>query len=105
MRRESQAVWRRERGTPEIAWANFLDHLARPASTSCSSASRRFHWSSRKNPGPPGKSKCRAQNQRYSARGNPPSRLIWLHLPEILEGCPPPKRMVLAESRPRQLAP
>jgi hypothetical protein len=32
-----------------------------------------------------------AQHQRYSGHGNPPTRLIWLYLPRVLRGEPPPK--------------
>ena|ERR1043166_3555344 len=30
------------------------------------------------------------QNKRYSGRGHPPARLIWLYLPRLLSGQPPP---------------
>lgn len=31
------------------------------------------------------------QNKHYAGRGNPPLRLIWLYLPRVLTGKPPPK--------------
>ena len=31
------------------------------------------------------------QNKRYSGRGKPPARLIWLQLPLVLAGRPPPR--------------
>lgn len=35
-----------------------------------------------------------SQNKHYSGRGAPPKRLMWLYLPRILKGAPPPKGWV-----------
>lgn len=34
------------------------------------------------------------QNKRYSGKGAPPKKLMWLYLPRILQGAPPPKGWV-----------
>jgi hypothetical protein len=87
--RQGQAVWRRERGAPEIA-GDFLVawrgqsafvQFSKPPFTLLSAQRTASAW----------EINVPAQNQRYSGRGKPPSRLIWLYLPNILENRPPPK--------------
>ena len=34
------------------------------------------------------------QNRRYAGRGRPSKRLIWLYLPRVLSGEPPPKNWI-----------
>lgn len=38
------------------------------------------------------------QHKRYAHRGNPPKRLIWLYLPRVLSGQPPPKNWTWREA-------
>jgi hypothetical protein len=37
------------------------------------------------------------QKKRFAGRGTPPKRLIWLYLPRVLSGTPPPENWVWQE--------
>jgi hypothetical protein len=39
------------------------------------------------------------QNKHYSGRGQPPKRIIWLYLPRVMGGSPPPPDWSWQESR------
>ncbi|HVV71537.1 MAG TPA: hypothetical protein VHI52_08570, partial [Verrucomicrobiae bacterium] len=41
------------------------------------------------------------QNKHYAGRGAPPKRLIWLYLPRVLSGQPPPKNWVWQQDNTR----
>jgi len=88
--RQGQAVWRLPHGEREIAGEVLV------ATRSDGSGFVQFS----KNPFPLVIAQVRSgrweiefppQGKRYSAPGKPPLRLIWLHLPLILSGKPPPK--------------
>jgi len=87
--REGQAVWRTSRKAPEIAGEVLL------ASRDDGRALVQFT----KTPFPLVMAQVTTntwqiqlpiQNKRYSGRGRPPTRLIWLHLPRLISGAPPP---------------
>jgi hypothetical protein len=40
-----------------------------------------------------------SQNKYYAGKGRPPSRLIWLYLPRVLAGEPPPKNWSWRQDR------
>jgi len=88
--REGQAVWRAKRDAPEIAGEILL--ATRPDGRAfvqftktpfpfLIAQSRTNTW----------QAELPTQNRRYSGRGKPPKRLIWLYLPLILTGAAPPK--------------
>ena len=88
--REGQAVWRMKRDAPEIAGEVLL----------AINADGRAFVQFTKTPFPflIGQSTTNrwqvelpTQNRRYSGPGKPPTRLIWLYLPRMLAGNPPPK--------------
>jgi hypothetical protein len=88
--REGQAVWRRQRSEPEIAGEILV------ATRSDGRALVQFT----KNPFPllTAQSTSKGwqveapiENKFYSGHGKPPARLIFLYLPRLLAGEPPPK--------------
>ena len=88
--REGQAIYKRNRNTPEIA-GDIIVATKGP--------DRAFVQFS-KTPFPlvvaqsaPGRWQVETptDNKRYSGRGQPPKRLIFLYLPRMLAGLPPPK--------------
>ncbi len=87
---EGQAVWRTTRKAPELAGEVLL---------ATQSGARAFVQFS-KAPFPmlvaqtttnAWQVELPARNKRYSGRGKPPARLIWLYLPALLSGEAPPK--------------
>ena len=88
--REGQAVWRVKRDAPEIAGEVLL----------ATRDDGRVFVQFTKTPFPfligqsttnTWQAELPTQNRRYSGRGKPPKRLIWLYLPRVLSGAPPPK--------------
>jgi hypothetical protein len=88
--REGQAVWRMKWDAPEIAGETLL------ATRGDGRAVVQFT----KTPFPfligqtttnRWQAELPTQNRRYTGHGNPPKRLIWLYLPRVLAGAPPPK--------------
>ena len=88
--REGQAVWRMKRDAPEIAGEVLL----------ATAAGGRAFVQFTKTPFPfliaqsttnTWQAELPTQNRRYSGRGKPPQRLIWLYLPRLLSGAAPPK--------------
>ena len=89
--REGQAVWQVERGTTEIAGevlvATRVDGRAFvqfskspfPLVVAQSTTNR---WEITFPP----------QDKHFAGRGQPPKRLIWLYLPRVLAGTPPPEQ-------------
>ena len=88
--RQGQAVWKRSRHAPEVAGEILI---------ATKSGGRAFVQFS-KNPFPlviaqstaeTWQVEIPAQNKRYSGRGRPPARLIFLYLPRMIAGEPPPR--------------
>jgi hypothetical protein len=86
---EGQAVWRSKRNAPEIAGEFLL------ATRNSSDIFVQFT----KNPFPMVIAQASSnawqlelpmQNKRYSGRGKPPERLVWLYLPKLINGASPP---------------
>jgi hypothetical protein len=87
--RQGQAVWKRPHGGPEIAgevlvaWRDggaLVQFSKSPfLLVACQKTSQ--GWEIR----------VPIENRRYSGRGGPPQRMIWLQLPGALEGRPPPE--------------
>jgi len=88
--REGQAVWRMKRGGREIAGEIllatrpdgqvFVQFSKNPFPLMVAQAARDT-W----------QVEVPTQNKHYSGHGRPPARLIWLCLPRVLAGEPPPK--------------
>jgi len=88
--RQGQAVWRLEHGSREIAGDllvatgpnghDFVQFSKTPFPLVVAQSTK-DRWTAEFPP----------QNKRYSGRGKPPKRLIWLYLPRVLSGQPPPK--------------
>ena len=91
--RQGQAVWRLEHGTREIAGdlvvdtgpdeRSFVQFSKSPFPLVIAQATAR-QWAVEFPP----------QNKHYAGRGKPPLRLMWLYLPRVLAGHPPPKGWV-----------
>lgn len=88
--REGQAVWRLPNSSTELAGEVLL--ATRPDGRAMVQFS--------KSPFPLVVAQIRSerwdiefppQNRRYGGRGNPPKRLIWLHLPQVFSGKRAPK--------------
>ena len=87
---QGQAVWRPEHGTREIAGdlivatgpadRSFVQFSKSPFPLVIAQGTAN-RWSIEFPP----------QNKHYAGRGKPPLRLIWLYLPRVLAGEPPPK--------------
>ena len=87
--REGQAVWQSKRAAPEIAGELLV--ATRPEGDS--------YVQFTKNPFPMVTARTTAtqwqiesplQNRRYTGRGHPPARIVWLLLPKVLTGATPP---------------
>ncbi len=94
--REGQAVWQRQRGGPglagEILVATRTNGVALVQFTKTPfplvvAQATAGQWEVRFPP----------QDKRYSGRGEPPQRVIWLHLPRALSGKPPPENWTWQE--------
>ena len=87
---EGQAVWRLQHGTREIAGdlvvatgpneRSFVQFSKSPFPLVIAQSAEK-KWAVEFPP----------QNKHYAGRGAPPLRLIWLYLPRVLTGQPPPK--------------
>ena len=87
---EAQAVYRQKRDTPEIVGELLI----------ATKDNERTYVQFTKNPFPVAVAQSTShswevelpmQNKRYSGHGNPPKRLIFLYVPRVLAGEPPPK--------------
>ena len=88
--RQGQAVWRLPRGGRDVAGevlaatkddeAAFVQFSKAPFSLVIAQSTT-DRWRVEFPP----------QNRHYAGRGKPPKRLIWLYLPGVLSGKPPPK--------------
>lgn len=87
---QGQAVWRLEHGSREIAGevmvatrpdGNAFVQFSKNPFALVIARENSCQWQVEFPP----------QNKHYAGRGKPPLRLIWLYLPRVLEGQPPPK--------------
>ena len=86
---QGQALWRTKNDAPEIAGEflvglrengqTFAQFTKNPLPMIIAQASTN-HW----------QVEMPMQNKRYAGKGKPPKRLIWLYLPSVLAGQPPP---------------
>ncbi|MDB6068197.1 MAG: hypothetical protein JWR26_4405 [Pedosphaera sp.] len=88
--REGQAVWRRKQGAPELAGdilvatrndGRALVQFSKTPLPLVIAQSTPNSW----------EVESPVENKRYSGRGQPPARLIFLYLPKMLTGQPPPR--------------
>ncbi len=88
--REGQAVWQMKRGAPELAGDILM--ATRPDGRSFVQFSKSpFPLMIAQATANTWEVQVPTQNKRYSGHGRPPARLIWLWLPRVLSGQPPPK--------------
>jgi len=85
-----QAVWNMGQGKPEIA-GEFLVATRSGTNTFVQFAKTPFPVVTARSMPNRWEVEFPPQNRRYAGRGVPPQRLIWLHLPRLLRGEPPPK--------------
>jgi hypothetical protein len=86
---EGQAVWTRRRGTPEIAGEILVAQrdgrafvqFSKPPFPIVTAQNNSNSW----------EIEVSLQNLRYSGRGRPPERLIWLQIPPLLADQPLPR--------------
>jgi hypothetical protein len=87
---EGQAVWHLPHGVREIAGEVLV--ASRPGGHSFVQFSKSPFQLVIAQAGPnQWEAEFPPQNKRYAGRGVPPKRLIWLYLPRVLAGEPPPK--------------
>lgn len=87
---QGQAVWKRGRQAPELA-ADLLVATGAEGRFLVQFTKTPFPMLIAQSTGPTWELRVPLEKRRYSGRGRPPSRLIWLHLPELLAGAHPPK--------------
>ncbi|HWV98414.1 MAG TPA: hypothetical protein VNZ64_01855 [Candidatus Acidoferrum sp.] len=87
---EGQAVWSMEHGKGEIA-GEVLVASGGDASTFVQFTKTPFPFVIARSTASRWEVQFPAQNRHYSGRGQPPKRLIWLYLPRVLAGKPPPR--------------
>ena len=95
--KQGQAIWHLEHGTREVAGdlivatgpndQAFVQFSKTPFPLVIAQSDR-TRWSVEFPP----------QNKRYSGRGKPPQRLIWLYLPQSISGKPPPANWTWQEA-------
>jgi hypothetical protein len=89
--RQGQAVWRIKKGRPEIAGEFLL--ATRPDGRAFAQFSKTpFPLIIAQSTTNTWEIEQPAQNKRYSGRGRPPARAIWLYLPEVLQQQQPPPK-------------
>jgi hypothetical protein len=87
--REGQAVWKRNREAPEIAGELLV--ATAPGKTFVQFSKSPFPLVVAQSTTNRWQVEIPTQAKRYSAPGKPPNRLIWLYLPNLLQGQAPPK--------------
>jgi len=87
--RQGQVIWRSEQGEPDIA-GELLVATNRDGCLFVQFTKTPFPLLTAQYAQGRWEVRVPTQNKRYAGRGRPPSRLIWLHLPGILAGKPPP---------------
>lgn len=87
--REGQAVWRTKRDGREVAGEILLATRA-DGSAFIQFSKNPFPLIIARSFGGSWEVEVPTQNKRYSGHGSPPARLIWLYLPRVLSGQPPP---------------
>ena len=94
--RQGQAVWRLAHGTREIAGdvvvatgpdARAFVQFSKTPFPLVIAQSTKTQWQVEFPP----------QNKHYAGRGEPPKRIIWLYLPRVLSGQPPPEHWTWQE--------
>jgi hypothetical protein len=88
--REGQAVWRAKRNAPEIA-GEILVATQNNGRTFVQFTKTPFPFVIARTETNSWQIEMPVQNNRYSGRGHPPSRVIWFLLPRVIEGSPAPK--------------
>jgi hypothetical protein len=86
--REGQAAWTREQGASELAGEILLATKGDRAFVQFSKTP--FPMIVAQKTANTWEVQIPIQNKRYSGQGKPPARLIWLYLPQVLAGQPPP---------------
>jgi hypothetical protein len=87
---EGQAVWTSKRGASEMAGEILV--ATRPDNTAFVQFTKTpFPFVIARATTNSWQIEVPAQNRRYSGPGQPPQRVIWLQLPRVLSGEPPPK--------------
>ncbi len=88
--RQGQAVWKRKRDAPEIA-GELLVATRKDGRALVQFTKNPFPLIIAQSAQDAWEVRVPMQNRFYSGHGKPPSRLIWLYLPRMLSGTPPPK--------------
>lgn len=88
--RDGQAVWRTKKGAPDIAGELLLATRADGRSF-VQFSKNPFPLIIAQSTGAGWEVQVPTQNKRYSGKGKPPKRMIFLYLPQVLGGQPPPK--------------
>ena len=88
--REGQAVWHLAHGTREIA-GDVLVATRQDGETFVQFSKVPFPLVTARTRASRWQAELPPQNKYYAGRGQPPRRLIWLYLPRMLTGQPPPK--------------
>ena len=86
--REGQAVWKRNGEAPEIAGELLV--ATAPGKTFVQFSKSPFPMVVAQSTTNRWQVEIPMQGKRYSAPGKPPARLIWLYLPNMIQGQPPP---------------
>jgi hypothetical protein len=87
---EGQAVWRLAQGTREIA-GDVLVATRQDGETFVQFSKTPFPLVTARTCANRWQVELSPQNKYYAGRGQPPTRLIWLYLPRVLAGQPPPR--------------
>jgi len=87
--REGQAVWLQKRGGTEIA-GDLLVATRSGGDAFVQFTKNPFPMVTARTSGTQWQIESPLQNRRYTGRGHPPARIIWLVLPQLLADAPPP---------------
>ena len=87
---EGQAVWRTNRGKREVA-GEFLFATRTDGRVFVQFSKNPFPLVIAQSTASTWFAEIPTQKKRYSGHGKPPARLIWLYLPHVFAGQPPPK--------------
>jgi hypothetical protein len=87
---EGEAVWKHNRTTPELA-GELMIATRDDGRVFVQFSKTPFPFIIAQKTANTWEIRVPTQNRRYSGHGKPPKRIIWLYLPELLQGGPPPK--------------